>query len=57
MKTFNVTIRYTGEKTYTVEAIDAEHAEKRVWDMYDHADLEGGSDVVSVEDDITGEQV
>jgi hypothetical protein len=55
MKKYTVNITYTASANYEVEAENKEQAEEKAWALYDHADLDGSSDVGYIDEDETEE--
>jgi hypothetical protein len=53
MKTYTVNITYTASVNYEVEAENAEQAEEKAWALYDHADLDGSSDIGYIDEEVT----
>jgi hypothetical protein len=52
MKNYTVNITYTASANYEVEAENEEQAEEKAWALYDHADLDGSSDVGYIDEEV-----
>jgi hypothetical protein len=53
MKTYTVNIIYIASVCYEIEAINEEQAEDKAWQRYDHADLNGSSEIESINEEVT----